>query len=113
MSMSIELSNTYIKANNKEEATLLKFYDSDGDFIDYISLDELGPGFDDYSDYVRQLFFTYLRLPLTDKEIADILLAMFSNVDDVIYNPDFDELDTIYGHDYVNRVGSVAILMKE
>ena len=113
MAVSIELSNTYIKANNHEEYDLVKFYDSDGKFIDYVNFRIPFADYDNFYRSLTSLFFSYGLYPLTDKEVVDVLLTIFPDIDDVIYNPDFDELDEIYGPDYVCRIGSVAIVMKE
>lgn len=102
-----------IKVNNNEESDLLKFYDSDGEFIDYIGINFLGADYDHFNEAILRLFFSYDRMPLTDKEIADLLLNLFPDVDDVIYNPDFAELYDTYGIEYVKRIGSVALIIKE
>ena len=34
-------------------------------------------------------------------------------IDDIIYTPDFEELYKIYSEDYINRIGSCALIIKE
>lgn len=113
MSVKIDLSNNYISANNAEEPNRLKFYDSDGKYIDYISMDNYGHDYGDYSDMIAQIFFRSDRCQLPDREIAELLASYFHDVDDVIYSPDFDELDEMYGEEFINRIGSCALIIKE
>lgn len=113
MSVSLSFSNQFLSANNSEEPDLLKFYDSDGEYIDYISLGELGPPFEEVGSLLGQLFFTNEFYGLTDIDMAELLAQYFHDIDDVIYTPDFEELYEIYSEDYINRIGSCALIIKE
>lgn len=113
MAVKIDLSNTYLSANNLEDPSRLKIYDSDGKYIDYIPLDSRSDYFIEYADIICQLFFKQSPNRLTDRQTADLLIGVFHEIDDVIYNPDFDWLDETYGKEYVNRIGSCALIMKE
>lgn len=113
MTVSLDFSNQYLSANNSEESDLLKFYDSDGNFIDYISLDNYGPPFDGTLDVLGRLFLTCDFYGLNDADMADILLGYLEAVDDVVYAPDFEELYKTYGKEYINRIGTCALIIKE
>lgn len=111
--MKLEFENQFLSANNSEESDRLKFYDSDGNYIDYISLDKYGPPFSEVGDLLGQLFLTNEFYGLTDIDMADLLAQYFHDVDDVIYTPDFEELYETYGEDFINRIGSCALIIKE
>ena len=113
MSVSLSFSNQFLSANNSEESDLLKFYDSDGEYIDYISLGELGPPFEEVGSLLGQLFLTNEFYGLTDIDMAELLAQYFHDIDDVIYTPDFEELYNTYGEDFIKRIGSCAIIIKE
>ena len=111
--VSLSFSNQFLSANNAEESDRLKFYDSDGQYIDYISLDKYGPPFEEVGCLLDQLFLTYEFYGLTDVDMAELLAQYFHDVDDVIYTPDFEELYNTYGEDFINRIGSCALIIKE
>ena len=111
--VSLSFSNQFLSANNAEESDRLKFYDSDGEYIDYISLDKFGPPFEEVGNLWGQLFFTNEFCGLTDFDMAELLAQYFHDVDDVIYTPDFEELYKTYGEDFINRIGSCALIIKE
>lgn len=113
MSVSLSFSNQFLSANNSEESDLLKFYDSDGEYIDYISLDTFGLPFEEVGNLLGQLFLTNEFYGLTDVDMAELLAQYFHDVDDVIYTPDFEELYKTYGEDFINRIGSCALIIKE
>lgn len=113
MSVSLSFSNQFLSANNSEESDLLKFYDSDGEYIDYILLDKFGQPFEEVSNLLDQLFLTNEFYGLTDVDMAELLAKYFHDVDDVIYTPDFEELYKTYGEDFINRIGSCALIIKE
>lgn len=111
--VSLSFSNQFLSANNTEESDRLKFYDSDGKYIDYISLGKFGPPFEEVGCLLDQLFLTYEFYGLTDVDMAELLAQYFHDVDDVIYTPDFEDLYNTYGKDYINRIGSCALIIKE
>ena len=111
--VSLSFSNQFLSANNTEESDRLKFYDSDGQYIDYISLDKYGPPFEEVGNLLGQLFLTNEFYGLTDVDMAELLAQYFHDVDDVIYTPDFEELYNSYGEDFINRIGSCALIIKE
>lgn len=111
--VQLSFSNQFLSANNAEEPDRLKFYDSDGNYIDYISLGKFGPPFEEVGNLLDQLFLTNDFYGLQDSDMADLLVQYFHDVDDVIYTPDFDELYETYGKDFINRIGSCALIIKE
>lgn len=111
--VSLSFSNQFLSANNTDESDRLKFYDSDGEYIDYISLDKFGPPFEEVGNLLGQLFLTNEFYGLTDVDMAELLAQYFHDIDDIIYTPDFEELYKIYSEDYINRIGSCALIIKE
>lgn len=53
---------------------------------------------------------------LLDWEVADTLNAFFDSIDNVVYDIDSEKLEKLYeahGKEFINRVGTCALIMKE
>ena len=114
MAVYMSFSNEFISANNQDEPDILRIFDSDGEFIDYI----------DYDYWLREFsesFYDFLQLftgggGLLDWEVADTLNGFFDSIDDVVYDVDSEKLEKLYethGKEFINRVGTCALIMKE
>lgn len=114
MAVYMSFSNEFISANNQDEPDILRIFDSDGEFIDYI----------DYDYWLREFpepFYDFLQLftgggGLLDWEVADTLNGFFDTIDNVVYDVDSEKLEKLYethGKEFINRVGTCALIMKE
>lgn len=113
MCIYMNFSNNFITANNQDEPDILRIFDSDGEFIDYI----------DYDFWLREMpesFYDFLQLFTgnedLDWEVADTLKNFFDSIDNVVYDIDSEKLEKLYeihGKEFVNRVGTCALIMKE
>ena len=53
---------------------------------------------------------------LLDWEVADTLNNLFDSIDNVVYDIDSEKLEKLYedhGKEFINRVGTCALIMKE
>lgn len=114
MAVYMSFSNEFISANNQDEPDILRIFDSDGEFIDYIDFDFwLRESPESYYDFL-QLFPGGSRL--LDWEVADTLNNLFDSIDNVVYDIDSEKLEKLYevhGKEFINRVGTCALIMKE
>lgn len=114
MAVYMSFSNEFISANNQDEPDILRIFDSDGEFIDYIDLDFwLRESPESFYDFL-QLFPGGSRL--LDWEVADTLNNLFDSIDNVVYDIDSEKLEKLYevhGKEFINRVGTCALIMKE
>lgn len=111
MAVYMTFSNKFISANNQDEPDVLRVFDSDGELIDYIT-----PSFCfEYNDFetVYKLMCLFMDDDKTDRDIADFLAEIFEDVKEVVYDPDLEKLYEIHGHEFINRVGTCALIMKE
>lgn len=114
MAVYMSFSNEFISANNQDEPDILRIFDSDGEFIDYID-------FDFWLRESPESFYDFLQLfpggsRLLDWEVADTLNNLFDSIDNVVYDIDSEKLEKLYevhGKEFINRVGTCALIMKE
>lgn len=114
MAVCMTFSNKFISANNQDEPDILRIFDSDGEFIDYID-------FDFWLRESPESFYDFLLLftdgdGLLDWEVADTLNIFFDSIDNVVYDIDSEKLEKLYeahGKEFINRVGTCALIMKE
>ena len=114
MAVYMSFSNEFISANNQDEPDILRIFDSDGEFIDYID-------FDFWLRESPESFYDFLQLfpggsGLLDWEVADTLNNLFDSIDNVVYDIDSEKLEKLYevhGKEFINRVGTCALIMKE
>lgn len=114
MAVYMSFSNEFISANNQDEPDILRVFDSDGEFIDYID-------FDFWLRESPESFYDFLQLfpggsRLLDWEVADTLNNLFDSIDNVVYDIDSEKLEKLYevhGKEFINRVGTCALIMKE
>lgn len=114
MKIKLEIENDYglFKANNCKEEEYLKFYDSDGEFIEAI----------DVSDVITEEMDD-LYLAATNKDshyvatrLAKLLYNQGIEIVGVFRGGDLDcmyELYKTYGREFVNRIGEYALVIKE
>lgn len=93
---------------------VLRVFDSDGELIDYIT-----PSFCfEYNDFeiVYKLMCLFMDDDKTDRDIADFLAEIFEDVKEVVYDIDSEKLEKLYeahGKEFINRVGTCALIIKE
>lgn len=109
MGLEVNLKNKLVSANNMHEENTLVFYDSDGEFIGDIYLDEtVYPT--DVGALLAELFFNTEPDP---EKICEALAAQFFSIEKIIPNASFYELRKKYGDEWVNRIGKYALIVKE
>lgn len=114
MAVYMSFSNDFITANNNDEPDILRIFDSDGEFIDYID-------FDYWLREFPESFYDFLQLftgggGLLDWEVADTLNGFFDTIDNVVYDIDSEKLEKLYethGKEFIHRIGTCALIMKE
>ena len=114
MKIKLEIENDYglFKANNCNDEEYLKFYDSDGEFIEAI----------DASDVITEEMDD-LYLAATNKDshyvatrLAKLLYNQGIEIVGVFRGGDLGcmyELYKTYGREFVNRIGEYALVIKE
>ena len=115
------LGNFYIETlKNREEQDRVKLFDSDGHYLDYLSLeryDDTDPTFEEqYNDYVKMLE-SFKNVPdLMDWLVCDC--DFIGNKSDTIryvlteWNLPDEECDPL-DNEWVNRIGDIYIIISE
>ena len=96
----------------KWEDKKLKIFDSDEHYFDYIC--ERESFCEDTSKKLREI--KYICHLQSDYELAMYIVRNFCStglVKSVVPDADFSTLRNLYGTEYVNRIGSVAIIVNE
>ena len=106
--IELESEYGYFKANNLSESEILKFYDTDSEYIESI--------------YVEELFnkdWSYLALALKDSSASFVARCLRKILEEdgvelnhEICDANFQELYEEYGREFVNRIGDCALVIR-